>query len=125
MGILTILCLVPLIGSAVVGFVPGPAARSKQLALAFAAATLVVAIIAITQYDPASAEPFQLIDNYTWIPSLGISFALGVDGLGLIMVFLATLLTPLVILAGWNDVEDSAAQNDSAESPGQIGRAHV
>ncbi len=119
MGILTILCLVPLIGSAVVGFLPGPAARSKQLALAFAAATFVVAIIAITQYDPASAEPFQLIDNYTWIPSLGISFALGVDGLGLIMVFLATLLTPLVILAGWNDVEDSAAQNDSAESPGQ------
>ncbi len=120
MGILTILCLIPLIGSVVVGFVPGTPARSKQIALAFAALTFVVAVVAITQYDTGSAEQFQLIDNYEWIPALGVSFALGVDGLGLIMVFLATLLTPLVILAGWNDVEDSAAQDSADQAPGQV-----
>ncbi len=119
MGLLTILFLVPLVGSAIVGFVPTTPTRSKQLTLLLAAATFVIAIIAITQYDPSSPEQFQLIDNYTWIPALGVNFSLGVDGLGLVMVFLATLLTPLIVLAGWNDVEDSAAQGND-QPQGQV-----
>lgn len=119
MGILSILILIPLIGSAVVAFLPTSPTRSKQLALLFTAAAFIVGVIAFLQFDPAG-EQFQLIENYTWIPALGVSFAIGVDGLGLVMVFLATLLTPLVILAGWNDVEDAAAQNGADESEGQV-----
>ena len=120
MPILTILALVPLVGSFVVAFVPGSPARSKTIALLFALATFALTIVAITQYDTASPDQFQLVDVYSWIPSLGLNFSLGVDGLGLIMVFLATLLTPLVILAGWNDVEDSAEQNPVSQPTGQV-----
>ena len=115
MAILTILALVPLIGSLVVGFVPAAPVRSKQIALLFAAATFAIAVIVITQYDAGAPEQFQLVEQYDWIPTLGISFSLGVDGLGLIMIFLATLLTPLVMVACWNDVEDSAAQGGDQE----------
>lgn len=109
MGILTVLGLVPLVGSFVVAFASGrSAARAKQLALIFSVATFGVVVYAITQYDTASTEPFQLVERHEWIPSLGLSYAVGVDGLALVLVFLATLLVPLVIVAGWNDVEDTA-----------------
>lgn len=115
MGILTILALFPLVGSLVLGFVPLAPVRAKRIALLFALGTFVIAVIAITQYDSGAPEQFQLVDQYDWIPTLGITFALGVDGLGLIMIFLATLLTPLVMVACWNDVEDSAAQGGDQE----------
>ncbi len=119
MGILSLLILVPLIGSAVVAFVPASPTRSKQLALAFTVVTFVVAVVAYLQFSPGG-EQFQLVESYQWIPALGVTFSLGVDGLGLVLVFLATLLTPLVILAGWNDVEDAQAQNGDSQSEGQV-----
>jgi NADH-quinone oxidoreductase subunit M len=47
------------------------------------------------------------VENYPWIPAFGISYAVGVDGIGLVLVALAATLVPFVILAGWNDVDDS------------------
>jgi NADH-quinone oxidoreductase subunit M len=114
-SILTILGIIPLVGSVIVGFTPTKdPAKAKIIALVFAVATFVVAVLAVLQFDPNSAEAFQFVAKHDWIPSLGISFAVGVDGIGLILVFLATLLVPVVIWAGWNDVEDAAEQ-----SPGQ------
>ena len=72
MPILTILALVLLVGSFVVAFVPGSPARSKTIALLFALATFALTIVAITQYDTASPDQFQLVDVYSWIPSLGL-----------------------------------------------------
>lgn len=120
MGILTILGLIPLVGSLVVGFVPTKdAARSKWIALAFASVTFVVALVAAFQFDTASPAPFQLVEQLEWIPSLGISYAVGVDGIGLILVLLATFLVPIVIWAGWNDVEDTASMTEG-QSQGQV-----
>ena len=109
MGTLTVLALVPLIGSLVVAFGSGQsAARAKQIALAFAVVTFGVGVYAITQFDASSSATYQLVESHEWIPSLGLTYSVGVDGLALVLVFLATLLVPLVIIAGWNDVEDTA-----------------
>jgi NADH-quinone oxidoreductase subunit M len=109
MGTLTVLALVPLIGSLVVAFGSGQsAARAKQIALFFAVVTFGVGVYAITQYDVSSSATYQLVESHEWIPSLGLTYSVGVDGLALVLVFLATLLVPLVIIAGWNDVEDTA-----------------
>ena len=48
---------------------------------------------------------FQYVERYSWIPSLGISYQLGVDGISLILILLSVLLVPIVILAGWNESE--------------------
>jgi NADH-quinone oxidoreductase subunit M len=121
MGVLTILGLIPLIGSAVVAFGGRSPVRAKQLALLFAVATLAVAVYAATLFDIASDEAFQLTQRWDWIPSLGVSFAVGVDGLALVLVFLATLLVPLVIVAGWSDVEDTAGLPSSeGQSMGEV-----
>src|SRR5208283_2721520 len=43
----------------------------------------------------------QFVEKFNWVPSLGIQYFLGVDGLGLLMVLLTAIVTPLAILASW------------------------
>ncbi|GAB4325067.1 MAG: NAD(P)H-quinone oxidoreductase subunit 4 [Leptolyngbyaceae cyanobacterium] len=51
-------------------------------------------------YDASSAT-FQLAENYAWVPQLGLSWAVSVDGLSVPLVLLAGLVTTLSILAAW------------------------
>jgi len=46
------------------------------------------------------------VENVAWIPSLGISYHLGIDGISLILVLLTTLLTAVAILGSWNSITD-------------------
>ncbi|HLS01045.1 MAG TPA: NADH-quinone oxidoreductase subunit M, partial [Beutenbergiaceae bacterium] len=54
--------------------------------------------------DYAQAGAQQFTQQASWIPAIGASYAVGVNGLGLAMVVLAALLTPVVILAAWDEV---------------------
>ena len=56
----------------------------------------------------------QLTETHTWIESLGVHYALGVDGLGLLMVLLTVVLVPIVLLAGWRESE--APGNNGAKA---------
>ena len=62
---------------------------------------LALAIYMFSAYNPAQPGfQFQVqVDKY---PSIGASFHLGVDGISVVMVLLATLLTPIAILISWN-----------------------
>ena len=103
---LTALGALPLLGSLVVALLPrARASLAKQVALVFALATLALTILMALQFNGSSAEPFQFVENYPWIPAFGISYSVGVDGIGLVLVALAATLVPVVILAGWNDVD--------------------
>jgi NADH-quinone oxidoreductase subunit M len=53
--------------------------------------------------DPQYAE-WQAIFDVPWIDSWGVRFAVGVDGLSVMMVLLTTFLMPLAILGGWTSV---------------------
>ena len=44
--------------------------------------------------------------THDWIQAFGAHYALGVDGLGLLLVLLTAILAPVVILASWNDADD-------------------
>ncbi len=108
---LTILMVVPLVGSLLILFIPRGSARLvKQTALVFALATLVLTIAMGLQFDGQSTAAFQFTESYPWIPAFGISYSVGVDGIGLVLVALAATLVPVVILAGWRDVPDEAAK---------------
>uniref|UniRef100_A0A7C3ZBD3 NADH-quinone oxidoreductase subunit M n=1 Tax=Desulfobacca acetoxidans TaxID=60893 RepID=A0A7C3ZBD3_9BACT len=47
-----------------------------------------------------------LLEDYPWIPSLGISYSLGLDGLSLLLILLTTLLTVLSVLVSWRAVTE-------------------
>ncbi len=56
---------------------------------------------------PAGADHhFRFVELYEWIPRLGISYHLGVDGISLFLVLLTTFLLPICILAGWDAIKE-------------------
>jgi NADH-quinone oxidoreductase subunit M len=52
-----------------------------------------------------SVYGFQFVEKHQWIPAFGINYALGVDGISLLLILLALVLTPIVIAACWNEAE--------------------
>ena len=115
---LSVLVALPLVGAFVVPSLRG--ATAKQTGLGFSLATLVLSVLVAAQYELDGG--MQLTETYEWIPAFGVHFALGVDGLGLLMVLLTTLLVPIVLLAAWRE--------DEADNPAHVdgnpqGKAHV
>lgn len=101
---LTVAGLIPLVGAVVVAFVPKDRVMlPRVLALVFSGLALLTIIAMALQFDTDSAAPFQFVETYEWIPSFGVSFSLGVDGIGLVLVAMVAALVPFVILASWRD----------------------
>jgi NADH-quinone oxidoreductase subunit M len=106
---LTTLAVVPLVGAAVVAMLPqGRDLLAKQVALGVSLVPLAMTIWLALDFDANSKEMFQYTELHEWIPQFGVSYALGVDGIALVLIALATVLTPVCILASWHDVEQSA-----------------
>jgi NADH-quinone oxidoreductase subunit M len=114
---LTTLVVVPLVGAAVVWLLP-PAARrwSRHVALGFSLLVLVVAVLALGVFDLADAGTVQLGEQASWIPAFGVSYALGVNGLGLSLVLLSVVLVPLVLLAAWREHQSVDPILDGADA---------
>ena len=52
------------------------------------------------------ADGFQFVEQHAWIPSIGVQYFLGVDGISALLVLLTTLLGPIAILSSWNAVTE-------------------
>lgn len=114
---LTIALLLPLVGAVVVAVLPQPgrdaegrrirSALPKQVALGFSLVTLaVVAYVGLAFDTGSSAARYQFTETHEWIRVFGAHYALGVDGIGLTLVLMTAILSPVVILASWNDGDD-------------------
>ncbi|PVG82532.1 NADH-quinone oxidoreductase subunit M [Nocardioides gansuensis] len=99
---LTILVLVPLVGAVATAL--APSSLSRNLGLATSGLALLVGVLVATQYQLDGG--MQLTETHAWIEALGVHWALGVDGLGLLMVLLTVVLVPLVILASWREADE-------------------
>ncbi|MBY0469913.1 NADH-quinone oxidoreductase subunit M [bacterium] len=67
--------------------------------------TFVISCLLYTRFN-ALGDEFQLKEAATWIPALGVSYQLGMDGISLWLVILTTFLTPLVILGSFDAVKE-------------------
>src|SRR5580692_12958920 len=117
---LTIAGAVPLLGAIVIMAIPGlppdsaevdrqaRSALAKWLALAFSLATLVVVIIIAVRFQVGGPN-YQFTEVYSWIPAFGVHYALGVDGIALVLIAMTAVLMPVVILASWNDADVGSA----------------
>jgi NADH-quinone oxidoreductase subunit M len=113
---LTIAGALPLAGALVISLIPGlPADRAeadrrardaltKMLALAFSVAALVVVLIIAVKFQVGGPN-YQFTEVYSWIPAFGVHYAVGVDGIALVLIAMTAVLVPVVILAAWNEAD--------------------
>lgn len=103
---LTTLVVLPLLGAVVTGYLPSRGVIARQVGLGFALVTLVLAVVMTTQYDVGGG--YQFSEQHEWINVFGAHYALGVDGLGLLMVLLTVVLVPIVMIASWHEADPKA-----------------
>mgnify|MGYP000376960677 FL=1 len=101
MGILSILLWTPIVGILVLSLTSGQDARSiRFFANLFATLTFLLSCWLVIIYDQHDSA-IQFGEQFTLNPKLGSAFALGVDGLSVPMLVLATLLTSIAMLASF------------------------
>jgi NADH-quinone oxidoreductase subunit M len=96
----------PLAAALLLHFAKGAAART--LALGAALLEFAAAVYAAIAYAHSGPTGFDF--NLNWIPSAGINFHLGLDGLSLCLVLLTTVLVPIILL--------TAFRHEEYENPG-------
>ncbi|MDA2965683.1 MAG: NADH-quinone oxidoreductase subunit M [Actinomycetota bacterium] len=103
MSLLTLVGISPLIGALIVLLIP--AKKSELIKRTAFIITLLIALFSIllaVRFDKASTE-FQFIQSNSWISAFNVNFAVGVDGISLVLILLSTILVPIVILATWHE----------------------
>jgi NADH-quinone oxidoreductase subunit M len=104
--LLLVLLLLPLIGALVVAPMKENPRLARLVALGFALVELVITAITWLSYsvaDAASGTRFQFELSVPWIPAFGTRFALGVDGIALVMLALIAVLVPIVMAFSWEE----------------------
>src|ERR1700683_4145688 len=103
--ILSIVLFTPLAGLVVLLFLPASNPRLVRLwANGAALAGFLVSLPLVFQFD--HTKDYQFVEQAPWIPSIGASYHLGIDGLGLLLVMLTTVIGFLSVLSSWRAIED-------------------
>ncbi|WP_026918856.1 NADH-quinone oxidoreductase subunit M [Gordonia shandongensis] len=113
---LTLLWLIPAVASATVLLAPvARAAAVARIGLGAALFTALWAVVLITRFDSGGGR-FQLTEDVSWIPAFGVRYSLALDGVGLALILLTAVLTPILLLAGWHDPRGPRGREES-EAP--------
>ncbi len=101
---LTVTAALPIVGALVLAFLPRTADRPAKLA-ALAVSVLTFVVAAIVGIGFVAGDGMQFTETHTWMAVFGVHYALGVDGIGLVLMLMTALMTPVVLAASWNDAE--------------------
>ncbi len=82
---------------------------ARVVALAGAIAGLLVALPLWTNFDRLVGD-FQFVEFAPWIMSFRVNYHLGIDGISLLLILLNCIITVLVVVAGWESVQQRVAQ---------------
>ncbi|WP_436777028.1 NADH-quinone oxidoreductase subunit M [Yinghuangia sp. YIM S09857] len=109
---LTVMAALPFAGGLLVAALPaGKRLLAKNVALAVTLAELVLAVIVTVKFSP-DGDRYQMTESYSWIKSFGVHWALGVDGIGVVLILLTAVLMPILVLASWHDADTPQVRMD-------------
>ncbi|MQA96126.1 MAG: NADH-quinone oxidoreductase subunit M [Streptosporangiales bacterium] len=108
---LTAAIAVPAVGSAVVAALPQAREElAKRLTFVLTLVVLAITLVMTVTFDTGSAREgtagaLQFAEVHDWIPAFGIHYAVGVDGIAMVLILMSAILVPVVVLAAWNEAE--------------------
>ncbi len=107
--IITLITMTPLVGGAVLAVLDSSNRRlARGLAFGISMLVLGAAIALWLNFNPSSGE-YQFEEKWDWIGSAGsplyVQYYVGVDGLGVLMVLLTAIVTPMAMVASWKNEE--------------------
>ncbi|MGE5262324.1 MAG: complex I subunit 4 family protein [Acidobacteriota bacterium] len=105
-NLLSLLIVIPLAGALVLLLVPRQNAGAiKWVALVTVLVNFVVSVFLFVSFRTGTAD-MQFVERAEWIPQLGISWYVGVDGLSLLLIVLTTFLMIIAIGGSWTSITD-------------------
>ena len=110
-NLLSILIWLPVVAGVIV-LATGDDQRAdlaRKLALGFSIIIFLLSIPLYTQFDSTTAD-MQFVEQYSWIDAFSIYYFIGVDGISMPLILLTTLITVIVVIAGWQVIKDRVAQ---------------
>jgi NADH-quinone oxidoreductase subunit M len=103
---LSTLVFLPLLGAGALFLAsPGRDGLIRRIALGTALLHLAASLVVFFGFEK-STFALQFVERYSWIPQFGISYAVGVDGLSLLLVLLTSLLMAVAILSSWTAITE-------------------
>ena len=115
MGVLSTLIWLPVCGGVVILLFGDRTIGDRMLrldrwfALGVSAATFVIGVLLYSRFD-TTTPAMQFVERVPWVSTFQIEYFLGVDGFSTPLILLTALLTPLVVIAGWDVIKDRPAQ---------------
>ncbi len=104
--LLSIVLFTPLAGAVLLLFVPQKRADAiRWIANAFAVAGFLISLPLWFRYEPFG-DAWQFVERADWIPSIGASYYLGVDGFSVLLILLTTLMGAIAILSSWTAITE-------------------
>lgn len=82
---------------------------SRFLALFTVILCLLLCIPLVAGFDP-KVLGMQYLEEFSWMPALGISYSLGIDGMSLLLIVLSIFTNLIVILATWESITNKVSQ---------------
>ena len=115
--ILSLMTFLPLLGVLFIAFIRGGeevvVRNSKFVALYTSLFTFFISLFMFMYFDKKE-EGLQFVEYFQWFDSFNIAYHMGVDGLSIFFILLATLLTPICILCSWNSITKHVREYMSA-----------
>ncbi|MEO5377785.1 MAG: NADH-quinone oxidoreductase subunit M [Magnetococcus sp. DMHC-6] len=102
---LSLVTFTPLIGALIIflGFKNNPG-TSKYVAMLSSILTFLLSLKLYLGFDLTTSD-FQFLEESVWLPGVGITYRMGVDGVSLPFVILTAFLTPICLLASWEVIQ--------------------
>src|SRR5437762_4485665 len=110
--LLSVITFTPLVGAALLLIVPSFKRNDdavRWVANIFGVLGFLVSLPLWFRFDRHAAS-FQLLEKKPWIPTIGVQYLLGVDGISTLLILLTTLLGAIAILSSWKAIHDRVRQ---------------
>ena len=106
--ILSLLTFLPLVGAVFILTIRGGddvvARNARNVALWTSLINFMMSLFIWVNFDTSTAD-FQFVEYAVWMPDFNINYKMGIDGISMLFVLLTTLLTPICILASWENIK--------------------